>query len=757
MHIRILLLLCAALATLSPHCRAASEAGTWHAHMAYKDITYIAKGGSTVFVLASGNLYHYDTADGSITTYDKINALSDGKIKFIRWSDTAKRLLVVYANGNMDIIDRKGGVTNLADYYNKTTTLDKTINYVNVCGDRAFLSTNFGVVAVNVSNATIADTYVLGTPVTSVAMSGNTLYAATADKVLGGSLGDNLADKSSWAVRCDRGFTWLFWKDGTLLGASNRDLCTIDDSGQCRQLWTPWASDCVMTDGSIIFFGGNEIYVYRSPNDMSIVWHPATAIAADRGDGSYWTTDRDGSLCNMSVDSQQEVSISLTGLRPDGPDYNWFGFMTFANNRLYTCGGYPTRKACIQILEDGEWQVYDDSFATTLNNRYYNAYSLAIDPSDPDHVYMGAESGLYEFRNGTFVKQWNKDNAPLGAASSSRPYDYTKVTAVCYTADGRLYGFNSEAKTEKHSLFSLLDGTWTEHNSSSLWADSQKSLAGVTGMMEDSRHLLWFCNNHHIKPCLVGYQQSTDALQVIKDIVNQDGVKYTIFGITCTAEDHNGNIWIGTDVGPFMLEPSQIGSDSPTFTQVKIPRNDGTNLADYLLSNVSISCICIDGAGRKWLGTNGNGVYLISEDNIEQLQHFTRDNSPLTSDNIEAIAINDHTGEVFFSTGEGLCSYMSDATQPNEHMDKDNVYAYPNPVTPDYTGMITVCGLSMNADVKIATANGTIVAQGRSNGGTFRWDGRDSSGKRVASGIYMVMTAKEDGSKGTVCKIAVVN
>ena len=188
-----------------------------------------------------------------------------------------------------------------------------------------------------------------------------------------------------------------------------------------------------------------------------------------------------------------------------------------------------------------------------------------------------------------------------------------------------------------------------------------------------------------------------------------------------------------------------------------MPRNDGTNYADYLLSGIDITAMVVDGGNRKWFGTNGNGVYLISEDNMEQIHHFTTDNSPLLSNNIMSIAINNDTGEIFFGTDKGLCSYMNDATTPNENMDKDNVYAYPNPVEPGYSGFITVTGLSHNADVKIVTVNGTLVAEGHSNGGTFIWDGNDLKGKRVASGIYMVQTATADGGKGTVCKIAVVN
>ena len=214
---------------------------------------------------------------------------------------------------------------------------------------------------------------------------------------------------------------------------------------------------------------------------------------------------------------------------------------------------------------------------------------------------------------------------------------------------------------------------------------------------------------------------------------------------------------MGTDIGPVVLYAQETDSPDPVFTQIVVPRNDGTNLGDYLLENTPVTAIAIDGAGRKWIGTQDNGAYLISRDNTEQIHHFTAAETPLLSDRIESIAIDGATGEVFFGTDKGLCSYMADATEPAEKMTKDNVYAYPNPVRPDYTGPITVTGLTYDADVKITTANGSLVAEGRSQGGTFTWDGCDRSGRRAASGVYMVQTATSTGKKGTVCKIAIVN
>jgi hypothetical protein len=284
-----------------------------------------------------------------------------------------------------------------------------------------------------------------------------------------------------------------------------------------------------------------------------------------------------------------------------------------------------------------------------------------------------------------------------------------------------------------------------------------KSNAELGKMMIDSQGTMWFTNNNWTLPALYQYNMQTDAIKAYETFVNQDGTNVAVGGgVRCVVEDLNTNIWIATSAGPLMLERSEINNGGSTFTQVKVPRNDGTDLADYLLTGIDIQGIAIDGAGRKWFATNGQGVYLLSADNMLQIQHFTADNSHLLSDIVNSISINPTSGEVFFGTDKGLCSYISDATQPSEEMTKDNVWAYPNPVRPDYTGLITIVGLTLNADVKILAANGALVAEGRSTGGTFTWNGCDKEGRRVASGVYMVATATNSGEKGTVCKIAIV-
>ena len=651
--------------------------GTWRNYLAYSDITDVQQAGGTLFVLASEGLYSYNTADQSITTYDKANALSDCGIQLIAWSAATSRLAIVYDNGNMDLMQRDGTVTNLPDYYNYSTTLDKTVYGIDVAGTHAYLSTAFGVVDVNMADAEITGAYNLGFRVDYVYTDGGRIYAASStDGTYSALMTANLLDPSSW-------------------------------------MWT----------------------------------------------APY--TERPKTI-------DPELLATARTLRPGGPRRNLFAFMKFEHGKLYTCGGPQStdQTGTIQVYDGNDWNIYqEDGISTLTGVNYQNIYNLDIDPTDTTHVFAGARNGLYEYRGGEFVNYYGYQNSPI-ERFNGRSVEYQIIGSVKFDAAGNLWVLNCQAPTQ--SIIELTaDGEWVSHAKESLMqvetamndgTTNMNSLAGMKGLMTDSRGLLWFVNDNYIVPSFYAYQPETDALATFIPEVNQNGTAFSsIYNIRCIAEDIDGNIWVGTNTGPIMLEASQITSDNPVFTQVIVPRNDGTNYGDYLLSGLDITAIAIDGAGRKWFGTSGSGVYLVSEDNMTQVEHFTTDNSPLLSDNIQSIAINGTTGEVFIGTTAGLCSYVSDATTPTDEMTKDNVYAYPNPVRPGYTGLITVTGLTLNADVKITTSNGVLVAEGRSTGGTFTWDGCDLDGRRVASGVYMVQTATSSGDSGTVCKIASVN
>ena len=509
------------------------------------------------------------------------------------------------------------------------------------------------------------------------------------------------------------------------------------------------------------FIEGN--YIYAASSEQGIF----RALLSDNLlDKNNWQWVSNYVAQNKTI--APELLEKVKALQPGGPKYNRFFFMQYLNDRLYSTGGAfepgaigLNQPGTIQILKKDEWSIFQDELDKITGYYYHDMNCLAVDPKNPEHVFVGGRAGLYEFLDGKLKKYFNKENSLLHPTintitNEDLGNDYVPIQGLIFDRKNNLWILN--CGTRETSLLKLSpDGTMTDHSKPELM-NGKLTLQVMRRPILDSRGLIWFVNNHYEAPGLFCYNPETDKLSVFKNFKNQDGAPIMVIQMRCVVEDAYQNIWVGTNVGPLRLNVDQMQNPSDAiFEQIKIPRNDGTNLADYLLAGVDISSIAIDGGGRKWFGTNGNGVYLISADNMKQVQHFLSSNSKLLSNDIESIAINDKTGEVFIGTEKGLCSYMSDATKPSDNPGGEDTYAYPNPVRPGYTGLITVVGLAYNSDVKIVTTNGVLVAKGTSNGGTFTWDGNDLNGKRVASGVYMVQTADQEGNNGTVCKIAIVN
>lgn len=692
----------------------AAEVGQWSAYMAYHDLTDIEPAGQTIYVLSSNDLFAYHVNDGSVTIYNKVYPLSDTEISKIAWNPTVKKLLIVYSNYNIDLLDANDNVENISNFYSASLLRDKTVRHITIYQHYAFLSTDAGVLKINMRNAEIADTYYFGYAVANVAVNNDNIYAQTLlGAVYCGSLTANLNDPAAWTLASQ-------WSDFS----NSHDISVSSANGY------------------------TEYVAYDSTNQC------------------YWSNQSDGRLQAFTLDANGQRTVILSSIAPDGPKYNYFNYLYHKNGRLYTSGGgwrvgsQYNRPGTVQVLADDGWTIYQDDMTPVYGTKYQDACAIAIDPANADHLFVGtAGTGIYEFLNGKCVNNFSLGNSPYRSAAfdamDNDIPDYVRVDGLVFDGNGNLWTLNSDG------VYGLVEytnsGEWMSFMPSALLrSDGKRAASILKGSIIDSRGLLWFVNNYYDNCGLFCYNIERNELTVFNTFVNQDGTQLSPDAVRCVAEDKNGDIWIGTNVGPLLLSTAMMSDPSNGFTQVKVPRNDGTDYADYLLSGIDITAIAIDGANRKWFATSDNGVYLISADNLTQLQHFQQSNSALLSDNIEGMAINDQTGEVFFGTDKGLCSYMSDATAAADEMSHEAVWAYPNPVRPDYSGMITITGLTLDADVKIVTANGTLVNEGRSNGGLYQWDGCDRSGKPVASGVYMVLTAKSDGSKGTVCKIAIV-
>lgn len=650
----------------------------WKAYLSYyepKEIEQTPDG--MLYVLASGGLFSYSTQDQEVRTYDKTTVLSDCQISHIAWCKSAKKLVIAYDDYNIDLLSQNDDVVNMPAYMNTSMTVDKTINSVDIHGNDAYISTNFGIVRLNVTNASFSDTYQLGFRV---------------------------------------------------------DYCYIDNQ-----------------------------YIYAASSTKGLY---RAELASNLLNPSQWT--RVGNFTARTKKIDADLLAIVNKVKPEGPKYNNFGFLKIHKGRLYSCDGgfdlindrlYP---GAIQVLNNTTWTIYQDDITKSTGINYQDVMSLDIDPRDENHVMAGAKSGVYEFRNGKFIKLWNDANSPI-ESFNKQSRDYEMMLSVMFDSDGNLWALNSQAPTQSIIEYTK-DGQWVSHKHDELMKlkylfPEPQSLGFMQGLMTDSRGLVWFVNNYWGLPSFYAYQSDKDIIKsFVTPYVNEDGTEVSnIFYVRCIKEDKDNNMWIGTDKGPLMITPDQITASSPVYTQVKVPRNDGTNYADYLLSGVDTRCIYIDSSNRKWFGTTSNGLYIIDSDNITTLAHFTQENSKLLSNNILSLAFNESTGEMYIGTDRGLCSYTSHFADNSQGMTKDNVWAYPNPVRPGYSGPITITGIENNATVKIVTSNGTLVNEGTAENGQYKWYGLNRNGQRVASGVYMVEIATSEGEKGVVCKIAIVN
>ena len=668
----------------------------WTIYPSYSNITEIEPAGNTCFVLASGAVFSYNITDGEVQTYDKAGVMSDVEVNHIGWSKAGKCLVVVYTNSNIDLLSANGDVINVPDLYRKSMTDNKTINHIDFDGPYAYLATAFGVVKLNTRDGAIMDTYQLDTDVSYTYVKNGYLYAESKERGrLRCKLTDNLLDKSRW-VRED-GFTTL---------RENR------------------------------------------------------TNVQDKQTNLWWTKTADGKLTYYTVDADGKRTYKTEGVLPEGPASNNFYRLYNHNGKIYAVGGLFSQETNgnlpgdVHVWDGTTWGHYEQPTEAQLGHKNVDYLCMDFDPLKEGHVMVGAKSGLYEFQDGKFVKCYNRDNSPLESATADKSKNYVMATGVKYDPTGNLWVLNSQITNPLKMLSK--DGEWSVMNNIGLTKDKAWDVKEL--FLSPTYGYMWFVNSYWEETKLFAYDYKNNKLYDAggPTYTNEDYATIKPYYLFHVTEDKNGNIWIASSAGPLYLTPSDVKNGGGLVTQHKVPRNDGTNLADYLLSNVETRCIAVDGGNRKWIATS-SGVFLISDDCNTQVEHFTTDNSPLLSNTVHYVLVDPNSNMVYFATDKGLCSYQSDATTPNEKMTKDNVYAYPNPVTPDYTGDITIVGLSYNADVKIVTTNGTLVNQGRSTGGSYRWNCCDLKGKRVASGIYMVETATEDGGKGTVCKIAIIN
>ena len=753
----ILLTLCTAIA---------QRIGEWKVYPSYWEATQNIAAGETIYSLHNGNLLSYHIPDGEVRTYHSLNILNGVHIIYMAYSDEARKLVVVYDDFNIDLIDANENVTNLSSLRDKVLP-GKEVQGISIIGKSAFLGTRFGFIEIDLEEGVFLNTYKLNLQVSSLAKAYGHLYAATPNGLYKCALTENMHDAGNWKQANTQTYINLATFENQLLARHNSVIYRILEDDTKRNIISG-NTRFMQVSGNMLICGlSDRIAVGTSLAQLTTVSMQHNWNGASHSKGVFWASEGGKGL--LAYKLQDHTFIPAGGpIQPNSPAKDLFYRMQWHNNRLLVAGGINTvgaiyHPATAMVYEDGEWTNFQEMGKTEKypNILPYNTTHLAEDPNDPTHHFASLfRNGLCEYRNGKFVKLYNSDNSPLKSIlpDDAAYYNFVTCSGLQYDADGNLWMANSMNDTIVRIL--RPNGKWVglhykEIANASLCDDYLMHSSGLIFLNSRIREYSggFFCLDTR------GTLENTrdDRHRLRSTIINQDGTSYSPNEYYCMAEDFDGRIWCGTDYGLFVINDAESFLDEDfRFEQVKIARNDGSGLADYLLNGAIISCITVDGANRKWIGTNNNGLYLVSADGTEMIHHFMTDNSPLLHNSIQHIAVHPTTGEVMIGTEAGLCSFTGDATEAAEELSKDEVLAYPNPVTPDYTGPIAIKGLTIDAEVKILNTTGQLIWSGISNGGTCTWNGCTKSGKRVASGVYHVVANNAEGKKAVVTRIIMI-
>ena len=743
--------------------------GDWGVYSSYRNATSCRCVGDKVYVLSAGSLYSYDKEDNEMRLYDHINTLSDVRISFIEYSESADALVIVYENANVDLLYDDESVYNISDFKNKTLA-NKQINNLQVVDSMAYISTEFGIVTLNLNRREFSNTYTLGFSVNSVAVYDGYIFACTPSGLYRGTLSQNLLDNKNWSHLFKYPITALQPYCGTLYCViPHMGFFSVTVDGVLKQLLANVGSQrfsylSVGKNKMLLGTNSSSVYIYDSPDNYTVC--ETDAVALCESGNEFLACGGSKGLSCLTLKNGKLVE-TLASVQPDSPVRNLCEYLSFSpTGKLLVAGGNLNYfdgvfyDGTIMAFDGDEWTNFPEQEVKDATNlQYQNITSVVEDPAEAGHYFASSFGyGLYEFRDGEFVKHCNHANSALKSVLSSGAMErYVRVSRLKYDSKGNLWMTN----TGTQDIIKILknDGTWHALTYSEIVKKPT-----MVELLFDSRGWLWvtslqadaglFCAKMNGTP----FDTADDEVKFLTGhFKNQDGVSYDINQLCALAEDRKGQMWVGTDAGLFvLLNPKKFFDGEVAFTQIKVPRNDGTGLADYLLNGIYIQAICVDGANRKWVGTKDNGIYLVSADGLETIHHFTAENSPLPSNSIVSIAIEDATGKVFIGTDKGLVSFTSDATAPSPTLKENLLHAYPNPVRENYTGNISVTGFTEDCNVKIVDASGALIYETNSTGGQITWNGCNMRGERVSAGVYYVLAYDGNGNESAATKILII-
>lgn len=747
---------------LSSHCQ--TSIYEWRTHAPGMKVVNVEKVNERIYAATPYELFYYNTNDNSINKLTKVNALSDFGIGVMRYDKNHDIVFVAYTNANIDIIDRDGNVINLNDIKNKNILADKTINDVCFINDMAYLCCGFGIVVINMDKMEVKDTYIIGENssylnVNDITLYDGRLYAATSSGVYYADYdNNNLADFSQWTrddsmIHIDLNYSEIETFNGKLYAnysenTYNQDTLFVYENGRWDYLDKVSHSikrEIRAYDDRLILAEHYSVKaIDKNHNNIFNYNQSVEPFAAiyDKENKAYWIGDRGNSLIKAYPDKTYEY------INFNGP-YNINSFeIEAAGNQLWVASGGYSSTWAKRWLNDGVYYYHNDEWTNInkTNNEAFDTISdmvtVAIDPIDNSKVYVGSyHKGLLYFKDFELKEIYDNTNSSLDFLTG---YDYIYVTSLGFDSKNNLWVANHG--TDKMLSVKTTDNKWYSFNIGSHYISHLAiDKNDYKWILNRDGNIIVFNDNRTIS------NPADDRFKVLRTTAGQGGLPAEA---NCMAVDNNGVMWVGTNDGlALFYSTSKIFQQGVNYdaSRILVPRNDGSGQADYLLSGQSVLSIAIDDANNLWVGTK-NGVFYISNNGLNEYYHFTQDNSPLLSNNVQSIAI-DAEGNVYFATDKGIISFRGRATEAKKT--NSNVVVYPNPVERDYSGVVGIKNLMANTLVKITTVDGSFVTHLYSEGGQAVWDCTTIEGDKVAPGVYLIFVSDKTGQETFVSKILV--
>jgi hypothetical protein len=743
--------------------------GQWQEYLSYRKPISVTVAQGRVYCATQSGVFCLSTLDNSMQRLSKINGLSDIDAVNVKYNAYNKKVLVIYKNTNLDII-KEGAIINIPDIKNKSLFGNKTINNVYMDNQFAYLACGFGIVVLDMDKEEIKDSYnmhPLGNAINvrDIAMDNLYIYASTDEGVFKALKNSNLSNYNSWlkmtglpsgtynALASVNGKLYTNLSNYLMTGVNNKDEMYVYENGAWVPFKLPWGyiakalrnynNQLLITTLENVCLFDNVLLTTKIFNNFN---GPSLNCFDSEFDGenNLWAADTKHGL----IKNKNFPFGSSTSYFPDGPasqnvyemriheDDLWVvpGGLTASNGNTFTRDG-------ISIYSNNEWRIVEDSVYDVLN--------IIVDPVNPKKAYASTFCcGVVEFYNKKPVTLYGPGNSTLQTAV---PGDnkYVRTNGLAFDKDNNLWVTSSGVETQLS--VKMTNGSWKAFNFGYLIGK-----AYAFKLLIDKSDQKWF-----IIPgggglvVFKGSVSETSTLANTKLLGVTEGKGHlpspAVYSI---AEDLDGEIWIGTDKGVavFYNPESMFNGQNYDAQTIKLEQDGNVQL---LLETETVQAIAVDAGNRKWMGTANSGVYLMSADGTKQIHHFDEKNSPLFSNNVKSIVIDNKTGEVFFGTSRGIISYRGDAVEGQENF--TDVYAFPNPVKDNYTGPIVIKGLVNNTIVKITDISGSIVNELTSLGGQAIWDAKNFKGEKVSTGVYMVFCTNQDGSQKVATKILVIN